>query len=215
VYRSSIPYLGAVLLHLLGDPMNELQWVTIVLLCIAIMNAQYDETLSGTKMSGSAYAMLALHVCITAASSVWNQKVLQGSRVALHLQNLILYTYGLIFALFSYIFMEEPLHKMSTSAVSVHLPSEPTVQWRQKGFLEGYTPLAILLVLSQAFTGLAIAALIKYADTIVRSFASSVSMALLVLLSGFLFETRLTFHSMTGVVSILVLSYTCRSCRLN
>ena len=42
-----------------------------------------------------------------------------------------------------------------------------------KGFLEGYTPVAALLVLFQAFHGLAVALVYKYADAIVKNFANS------------------------------------------
>jgi len=81
------------------------------------------------------------------------------------------------------------------------------VHVRQKGFFEGYSLLAILLVLSQAFHGLAVSAIYKYADVLIKNFASSMTMACLVFISAYLFSSQLTFHKVMGVASIIVTTY--------
>jgi UDP-sugar transporter A1/2/3 len=72
-----------------------------------------------------------------------------------------------------------------------------------KGFLEGYTPVAALLVLFQAFHGLAVTLVYKYADAIVKNFANATVMALLVSLSAAFFNLKVNAHSWLGIGIIL------------
>ena len=104
------------------------------------------------------------------------------------------------------------------------------------GFFEGYTPLAIMLVLFQvsrsnrqththahtpsldlthtfatlllqAFHGLAVALVYKYADAIVKNFANSSVMAILVVLSVYFFNLTSNLDSWLGVMSVLVTTW--------
>merc|ERR1719263_2209974 len=75
------------------------------------------------------------------------------------------------------------------------------------GFFEGYTPLAILLVLFQAFHGLAVALVYKYADAIVKNFANSSVMAILIVVSYYFFALKTTVHSWLGIVIVLTTTY--------
>ena len=144
--------------------MNELLWVAILLLCISVVSTQYVDSAGTTHMSTMANAMLSLHVFITAFTSVWNMKVLKGSPVPLLHQNVLLYCYGIVLALFSYIWLEYPLDVIAARAANSSGQSAPGdgVDVRQKDFFEGYSVLATLLVLSQAFHGLVVAAVYKY-----------------------------------------------------
>ena len=69
-----------------------------------------------------------------------------------------------------------------------------------KGFLEGYTPVAALLVLFQAFHGLAVTLVYKYADAIVKNFANSSVMAILIVISYLYFALQTTIHSWLGII---------------
>ena len=133
--------------------------------------------------------MLFVSTVITAATSVWNQRVLQGCAVPLHLQNLILYAFGLGFALISY----------------AALPAADGGSGG--GFFSGYDGLAAVLILFQGLHGLAVTFVYKYADAIIKSFATSAVMALVVLLSAAAFGAPLTPHAVLGVLSIAVTTY--------
>ena len=134
-----------------------------------------------------AYYTLGLAVSITAVSSVWNQKVVKGFAVPVNLQNALLYAFGLAVALVSY-------------AV---LPQGPS----PKGFFEGYSLLAVVLILFQAFHGLAVTLVYKYADAIIKNFANSAVMAILVVVSAYFFGAPMTVHSCLGVAGVLVTTY--------
>ena len=92
--------------------------------------------------------MIGMATSITAITSVWNQLVIKGFDVPVNLQNSIMYFFGTIIAIFSY------LHSVTTH----HHGKGHEVP---KGFFEGYTLLASLLVLFQAFHGLAVALVYK------------------------------------------------------
>ena len=76
-----------------------------------------------------------------------------------------------------------------------------------KGFLEGYTPVAALLVLFQAFHGLAVTLVYKYADAIVKNFANSAVMAILVVISAYAFGATTSLTAYLGVAGVLVTTY--------
>lgn len=182
--KSLAPYIVALLLRVLGQQLNQLQWICVLLQCICIAISQYDACKARAIASGHGYLLVATATVITAVSSVWNQKVVKGFVVPVNLQNAILYFFGLIIATLSY--------AITPSA---------------KGFLEGYTPLAMLLVLFQAFHGLAVTLVYKYADAIVKNFANSAVMAILVIISAHVFAVPTTPHSWLGVAGVLLTTY--------
>ena len=60
---------------------------------------------------------------------------------------------------------------------------------------------------SQAFHGLAVTLVYKYADAIVKNFANSCVMAILVCVSAYFFQVITTIHSWLGVAGVVVTTY--------
>ena len=177
------------MLRVLGQRLNELQWVCVLLQCICIAVSQYDACKARGMVPTHGYVVVAVATVITAVSSVWNQQVVKNFDVTVHLQNTILSVFGFSIAIFSYLVMPP-------RPGAVHV-----------GFFEGYTPLALLLVLFQAFHGLAVTLVYKYADAIVKNFANSAVMAVLVIVSANFFGVATTLHSWLGVAGVLVTTY--------
>jgi len=186
--KSVAPYLVALMLRFSGDRLNQLQWVCILLQCICIAVTQYNACKASAALPLNAYLLLLLAVTITAVSSVWNQKVVKGFAVPVNLQNCILYTFGFIIAVGSYLLI-------------------PDSRGEGKGFFSGYNTLAVVLVAFQAFHGLAVTLVYKYADAIVKNFANSCVMAVLVIISAYVFGVVTTIHSWLGVAGVLVTTY--------
>jgi len=189
--KSVAPYLCALMLRMSGDKINTLQWCCIVLQCSGIAITQYDPCKNMGYLSTRAYALIGTSTCITAVSSVWNQKVVKGFDVPVNLQNAILYVFGSLIAIASY----------ALGAM------RPTKGPREIGFFEGYNFLACMLVLWQAFHGLAVTLVYKYADAIVKNFANSSVMAILVVISVYFFHLASNLDSWLGVLSVLVTTY--------
>ena len=62
-------------------------------------------------------------------------------------------------------------------------------------------------MLLQAFHGLAVTLVYKYADAIVKNFANSAVMAILVIVSTYVFGANTTLTSYLGVAGVLVTTY--------
>jgi len=190
--KSVAPYLCAVMLRLSGDKLNALQWACIILQCSGIAVTQYDPCKHAGYLPSKAYALIATSTAITAVSSVWNQKVVKGFDVPVNLQNSVLYVFGSMIAILSYV---------SGAMGPAHGPSGGV------GFFEGYTWLAVSLVIWQAFHGLAVTLVYKYADAIVKNFANSSVMAILVVISVYFFNLNASLNSWLGVLSVLVTTW--------
>ena len=173
--KSIAPYLCALLLQLSGQHIHSLQWVCIIVQCCAIAIVQYDACKGTGYLPLKAYYMIGCATSITAVTSVWNQLIIKGFEVPVNLQNSIMYAFGSVIATVSY------MHSSVT-----HVQGSG----RHIGFFDGYTTLAMLLVLFQAFHGLAVALVYKYADAIVKNFANSSVMAILIVVSFYFFNLQ-------------------------
>ena len=189
--KSIAPYLCALLLRLTGQLLHELQWVCVIIQCCAIAIVQYDNCSGSGILSLYAYGLIATATSITAITSVWNQLVIKGFDVPMNLQNAILYGFGSAIAVSAYVW--EAHH-------ATHARRVPP-------FFHGYNALAALLVLFQAFHGLAVALVYKYADAIVKNFANSSVMALLIVISFYFFKLQTSVHSWLGIVIVLTTTY--------
>jgi len=190
--KSVAPYLCALLLRFTGQHLHALQWVCVIVQCCAIAIVQYDACKGTGYLPLKAYYMIGLATSITAITSVWNQLIIKGFEVPVNLQNSIMYAFGTVIATTSY------MHSSVT-----HVKGSG----RHISFFEGYTLLASLLVLFQAFHGLAVALVYKYADAIVKNFANSSVMAILIIVSFVYFGLVTTLHSWLGIVIVLTTTY--------
>jgi UDP-sugar transporter A1/2/3 len=187
--KSVAPYLCALLLRFTGQYLHQLQWVCVIIQCCAIAIVQYDSCKGSGVLPLQAYLMIGAATFITAVTSVWNQLVIKDFDVPLNLQNSILYCFGSGIAVSAYVW--------EASTAKKHVPP----------FFHGYNALAALLVVFQAFHGLAVALVYKYADAIVKNFANSSVMALLIAISYYFFALQTNLHSWLGIVIVLTTTY--------
>jgi len=187
--KSVAPYLCALLLRFTGQSLHQLQWVCVVIQCCAIAIVQYDACKGTGVLPLKAYYMIGTATCITAITSVWNQLIIKGFEVPVNLQNSIMYAFSSVIAIGSY------MHSTTTKG------------HHHKAFFEGYTTLAMLLVIFQAFHGLAVALVYTYADAIVKNFANSSVMAILIVISFYFFQLQTTLHSWLGIAIVLTTTY--------
>ena len=78
-------------------------------------------------------------------------------------------------------------------------------QFVSLGFLAGYTPIVWTVVIVQAAGGLIVAVVVKYADNVLKVFATSFSIVISCIISAFLFDFRPTFMFLVGA-SLVVLA---------
>ncbi len=77
----------------------------------------------------------------------------------------------------------------------------------KNGPLYGYTPLVWFVISQQAIGGLVVALVVRYADNILKGFATSLSIILSCVASVFLFNYVITFNFSIGAFLVIVAIY--------
>uniref|UniRef100_A0A8C4NEH1 Solute carrier family 35 member A3a n=1 Tax=Eptatretus burgeri TaxID=7764 RepID=A0A8C4NEH1_EPTBU len=121
----------------------------------------------GTPLVGLFAVLLA---CFSSGfAGVYFERILKGSRQSVWLRNIQMGLFGSFFALVGVLVRDwEQVHKA--------------------GLLQGYNSLTWIVVILQAVGGLVVAAVIKYADNILKGFATSLSIVLSSLISYMLLQ---------------------------
>nr|CAG4651972.1 EOG090X098P [Triops cancriformis] len=176
------------------------QWLALVLLLIGVALVQLAQTDSPKEAAGSpAQNRLigfgaALSACVLSGfAGIYFEKILKGSDISVWMRNIQLSFLSLPFGLF-------------TCMVN---------DWSQlwaKGFFFGYDAFIWYLVALQAVGGLLVAMVVKYADNILKGFATSLAIVVSCVASIYLFEFNLTFQFVLGtalvMASVFLYSYT-------
>uniref|UniRef100_A0A673G0G6 UDP-N-acetylglucosamine transporter-like n=1 Tax=Sinocyclocheilus rhinocerous TaxID=307959 RepID=A0A673G0G6_9TELE len=162
---------------MLGKRLGIYQWLSLVILMTGIALVQWPaEVASSTKqedLTAGSQLMGLLAVLVACFSSgfagVYFEKILKESKQSVWIRNIQLGLFGLIFGL-----------------GGVFAYDGERVQ--ENGLFQGYNHVTWTVVALQALGGLVIAAVIKYADNILKGFATSISIILSTLISYFLLE---------------------------
>ncbi|KAG8514482.1 putative UDP-sugar transporter protein SLC35A4, partial [Galemys pyrenaicus] len=130
--------------------------------------------------------LLILYCLISGLSSVYTELLMKRQRLPLALQNLFLYTFGVLLNL------------------GLHAGGGPG-----PGLLEGFSGWAALVVLSQALNGLLMSAVMKHGSSITRLFVVSCSLVVNAVLSAALLRLQLTaaFFLATLLIGLAVRLY--------
>lgn len=118
-------------------------------------------------------------------AGVFFELVLKSTKKTIVTRNIQLAVYG-IFA----------------SLVTVFLQDKQMVY--NKGFFVGYDSLVWLVIFIQSLGGLLVAAVVRYADNILKNFATSVAIVLTLILSVAMFGTKLTALLLVGNIFVIV-----------
>lgn len=73
-----------------------------------------------------------------------------------------------------------------------------------KGFFTGYAPIVWVVICNQAFGGLCVAMVVKYADNIIKGFGGALSIILGTFISVFVFDFELTLKFCLGAFIVIV-----------
>lgn len=145
---------------------------------------------TGNTMLGLACVLLAC--CSSGFAGIWFEKVLKGSECSVWVRNVELALIGGIAGL-----------------VGIYGTAD-AAKVAANGFFQGYSPLVWSVILLQALGGIVVAVVVKYADNILKGFATSVSIVLSCLVSYAVFgEVELSgqFLLGTGLVILSTLMY--------
>ncbi len=183
---------------LLNKTLNRYQMVSLLLLTIGVAMVQLanSSSSSGGEKSGQTQdqsvqspflgLVCVLLACLTSGfSGVYMEKVLKKGRpVPLYVRNIQLSLMGVVLGLFA-VFVSD---------------------WQkvlENGFFQGYNSIVFYVVMLQAGGGLMIAVVMKYADNILKGFATSISIVLSTWISTILFNFHLTLFFMCGATIVM------------
>ncbi|KAH8819502.1 UDP-galactose transporter [Xylogone sp. PMI_703] len=187
--KSGVTFITAlVMIFTLGSKITKIQWIAIVIqICGLVVTQYHPET--GTSYPFSTYLILIFQVFLSALSGVYNQALLKAENASLHADNMILYASGAAINLLLHI------------TIRLFKADEP-------GFFSGYGSIgAFMVIMSNVFIGLAMTAVYKYADAVIKCFATAVSTGILLYLSPILFNTELSFLVLPGTVVVFIASW--------
>ncbi|KAF6231710.1 hypothetical protein HO173_010012 [Letharia columbiana] len=174
-----------VMLFALGTRIVKLQWIAIIIQICGLMVTQYHPD-TGASYPLSTYTLLIFQTFLSASAGVYNQSLCKRGTASLHGDNQTLYASGAAINLVIHIIMK------------IMKPDEPS-------FFTGYNSIgAIMVVLSNVFIGLAITAVYKYADAIIKCFATAVSTGILLYLSPILFGAEMSFLVLPGTLVVFI-----------
>ena len=124
--------------------------------------------------------------CTSGFSGVYFEKVLKGSNTSLWLRN-----------------VQMGIPSIIISFVTVYAKDSAIVS--EQGFLGGYTSLVWTVVTVQAVGGLIVAVVVKYADNVLKVFATSFSIVVSCIISAIFFDFHASWAFTVGA-SLVVIS---------
>lgn len=183
---------------MLRKSLSRVQWVSLVLLFagVAIVQVEQEGKQKETTVlnTNQNYAKGLVAVVVSCLSSgfagVYFERILKGSSASVWLRNVQLGIFGTLLGLLGMWWNDGP-------AIA------------ERGFLFGYTPMVWGVIFNQAFGGLLVAVVVKYADNILKGFATSFSIIVSTVTSVYLFgfHVDLLFTVGAGMVIGAVYMY--------
>lgn len=175
---------------ILRRSLRTTQWGALVLLVIGVVLVQLAEGRNITLPSGIEQNHLvgftaALSACfLSGFAGIYFEKILKGSDISVWMRNVQLSLLSLPFGLITCFLNDGEL-------------------LRKQGFLFGYDMFVCYLVILQAGGGLIVAMVVKYADNILKGFATSLAIIISCIASIYLFDFQLTFQFTFGAALVI------------
>eukprot|EP00158_Paraphelidium_tribonemae_P009965 Partr_v1_DN29015_c0_g1_i2_m58766 putative Solute carrier family 35 len=199
---------------MLGRSLNGVKWTSLVLLTLGVALVQLPSVSSPAKSSSSSSAgaftgLLAVlaSCCISGLAGVYFEKILKGSAavktsdddvptrtapvsrpIGIWERNIQLSSFSVILAI-----------------VGIYMKDGERVH--EHGLFDGFNGLTWLVIVTQAMGGLLVAMVVKYADNILKGFATSISIIVSSVVSVWLFDFAIEPTFMFG--AMIVIAATC------
>jgi UDP-sugar transporter A1/2/3 len=150
------------------------KWFSLVLLTIGVAIVQTSGDTAGnatedeeTQNRGLGLFAILCAACTSGFSGVYFEKILKGSTTSLWIRNI-----------------QMGIPSMILSFLTILIQDGDTVA--KKGFFVGYSPTVWTVIVVQAVGGLIVAVVVKYADNVLKTFASSFGIVVSCIVSAIL-----------------------------
>jgi len=190
-YQTKVFWVAICSAVFLGRQIKNQQWFALMILMGGVCAVQYQPSTGGKDDASQSVAMRATGVCMllgaalcSSLAAVSFEKLLKGSNVDMWTRNLQLAFFSII-----------------CSAVPLLLSSDGS-RILEVGFFHGYTPLTWTCIAMNAWGGLLVGAVIKYADAILKDISIGASICVSAGGSVFLFNAEITWNLVIGIVFV-------------
>lgn len=180
---------------MLGKKLSKLQWFSMLLLFTGVAIVQVQTSSKSEKLSSGIEQnnFLGLGAVIISCLSsgfagVYFEKILKESKGTIWLRNIQLGMFGIL-----------------TGIVMVYAKDGTGVS--ANGFFFGFHKLVWGIIFNQAFGGLLVAVVIKYADNILKGFSTSISIVVSTIAAVFIFSFEITTMFVMGATLVISAVY--------
>mmetsp|Transcript_25138 Transcript_25138/g.41439 ORF Transcript_25138/g.41439 Transcript_25138/m.41439 type:complete len:393 (+) Transcript_25138:219-1397(+) len=176
---------------MLGRRFSATKWASLVILTCGVaiveISGTSDSDALENKDQNRFVGLVAVisAACTSGFSGVYFEKILKGSEVTLWIRNIQMGLFSIAIAFVTAIVGD-------------------SAQISQKGFFVGYSPIVVTVITVQAVGGLIVAVVVKYADNVLKVFASSFSILLSCLISALAFDFRPNKSFLVGASLVLM-----------
>ncbi|KAK7830260.1 cmp-sialic acid transporter 4 [Quercus suber] len=175
---------------ILKKKLSNIQWAAFILLCAGCSTTQLktnSDDVFQTPVQG--WVMAIVMALLSGFAGVYTEAIMKKRPSRnINVQNFWLYVFGMVF-----------------NAVAIVTQDFDAVM--NKGFFYGYSFITVLMILNHALSGLAVSMVMKYADNIVKVYATSVAMLFTAFVSFYLFGFNLSLAFILGTIVVMVSVY--------
>ncbi|CAF1025986.1 unnamed protein product [Adineta ricciae] len=187
-YQLKIFTTAILMVFILRRQLNLVQWFALFLLFVGISLVQLENMTTSTPKQdvNAVYGFLAvIAACILSGlAGVYFEKILKGSDVSVWIRNIQLGVFGMFFGV-----------------LTTYLTEGAEI--KAKGFFFGYTPIVWMATLVHSVGGLIVALVVKYADNILKGFATSMAIIISCIVSMMFFDFQLTLLFTMGSTLVI------------
>lgn len=173
--------------------LSSQQWIALIVLFFGVALIQLPTEHNPSPSEGKQNVVIGLIAVLIACflsgfAGVYLEKILKGTNPSIWLRNVQLGFLGALFGL-----------------CTVFVSDWGTIS--EKGFFGGYDWVVWLVVCLQSFGGLIVAVAVKYADNILKGFATSLAIIVSCIVSVYIFNFRITYSFSVGTTLVLMATY--------
>ncbi|XP_064455143.1 UDP-galactose translocator-like isoform X3 [Ornithodoros turicata] len=191
IYQLKILTTAIFSMILLNKKISPVQWVALFVLFSGVALVQVAQIdAPSTNPSGReqrplfGFGAIVVACCLSGFAGVYFERILKGSDISVWMRNVQLSTFAVPFGL-----------------LTTFLSDADDV--REKGFFFGYGPLIWSVIVLNAIGGLVVAVVMKYADNILKGFATSLAIIASCVVSMYALNFQLTWKFGVGAALVM------------
>lgn len=175
---------------LLKKKITITQWISLVILVVGVVLVQLSNVVEKARPANFeenrllGFAATILACLLSGLAGVYFEMILKGSDVSIWMRNVQL-----------------SLLSLPCAAVTCFISDSDKIS--DHGFFHNYTGFIVFLVLLNASGGLIVAVVVKYADNILKGFATSLAIVLACIFQVYLFDFVITLQFIIGAALVM------------